>query len=107
MEGEEQHHPAQRRVRGAGGAPGTFSGRPVRAVRVVIALAGGHGSQAGPGFAAFDATAGGAARSGASALAIYRTIRDGEPEAAAQATSVHLDNMLEDYRREIQRRVFG
>ena len=33
--------------------------------------------------------------------------RDGEPEAAAQATSVHLDNTLEDYRREIQRRVFG
>ena len=39
--------------------------------------------------------------------AIYRAIRDGEPEEAAQATSVHLDNTLEDYRREIQRRVFG
>ncbi len=39
--------------------------------------------------------------------AIYRAIRDGEPEAAAQATRVHLDNTLEDYRREIQRRVFG
>jgi GntR family transcriptional regulator, transcriptional repressor for pyruvate dehydrogenase complex len=39
--------------------------------------------------------------------AIYRAIRDGEPEAAAQATSVHLDSTLEDYRREIQRRVFG
>jgi DNA-binding FadR family transcriptional regulator len=39
--------------------------------------------------------------------AIYRAIRDGNPEAAAQATSVHLDNTLEDYRREIQRRVFG
>ena len=39
--------------------------------------------------------------------AIYRAIRDGEPEAAAQATSVHLDNTLEDYRCEIQRRVFG
>jgi GntR family transcriptional repressor for pyruvate dehydrogenase complex len=39
--------------------------------------------------------------------AIYLAIRDGEPEAAAQATSVHLDNTLEDYRREIQRRVFG
>ncbi|HEX6526177.1 MAG TPA: FCD domain-containing protein [Streptosporangiaceae bacterium] len=38
---------------------------------------------------------------------IYRAIRDGDPEAAAQATSVHLDNTLEDYRREIQRRVFG
>jgi GntR family transcriptional regulator, transcriptional repressor for pyruvate dehydrogenase complex len=39
--------------------------------------------------------------------AIYRAIRDGEPEAAAEATSLHLDNTLEDYRREIQRRVFG
>jgi GntR family transcriptional regulator, transcriptional repressor for pyruvate dehydrogenase complex len=39
--------------------------------------------------------------------AIYCAIRDGDPEAAAQATSVHLDNTLEDYRREIQRRVFG
>jgi GntR family transcriptional regulator, transcriptional repressor for pyruvate dehydrogenase complex len=39
--------------------------------------------------------------------AIYRAIRDGDPEAAAHATSVHLDNTLEDYRREIQRRVFG
>jgi DNA-binding FadR family transcriptional regulator len=39
--------------------------------------------------------------------AIYRAISDGDPEAAAQATSVHLDNTLEDYRREIQRRVFG
>ena len=39
--------------------------------------------------------------------AIYRAIRDGNPEAAAEATSVHLDNTLEDYRREIQRRVFG
>jgi DNA-binding FadR family transcriptional regulator len=39
--------------------------------------------------------------------AIYRAIRDGDPEAAAQATSAHLDNTLEDYRREIQRRVFG
>jgi GntR family transcriptional regulator, transcriptional repressor for pyruvate dehydrogenase complex len=39
--------------------------------------------------------------------AIYRAIRDGDPEGAARATSVHLDNTLEDYRREIQRRVFG
>ena len=39
--------------------------------------------------------------------AIYHAIRDGDPEAAARATSVHLDNTLEDYRREIQRRVFG
>jgi GntR family transcriptional regulator, transcriptional repressor for pyruvate dehydrogenase complex len=39
--------------------------------------------------------------------AIFRAIRDGQPEAAAQATRVHLDNTLEDYRREIQRRVFG
>lgn len=39
--------------------------------------------------------------------AIYRAIRDGDPEAAAHAAGVHLDNTLEDYRREIQRRVFG
>ncbi len=39
--------------------------------------------------------------------AIYRAIRDGHPDAAAEATLVHLDNTLTDYRREIQRRVFG
>ena len=39
--------------------------------------------------------------------AIYQAIRDGDPEAAAQAATVHLDKTLEDYRREIQRRVFG
>jgi DNA-binding FadR family transcriptional regulator len=38
---------------------------------------------------------------------IYRAIRDGLPDAAADATVVHLDNTLKDYRREIQRRVFG
>ena len=40
-------------------------------------------------------------------IAIYEAIRDGDPDAAAQATSVHLDRTLEEYRREIQRRVFG
>ncbi|MGQ4335030.1 FadR/GntR family transcriptional regulator [Streptomyces hayashii] len=39
--------------------------------------------------------------------AIYRAIRDGRPEEAAQATAIHLDRTLEDYRREIQRRLFG
>ncbi len=39
--------------------------------------------------------------------AIYRAIRDGDPEAAAEVTRVHLDNTLKDYRREIRRRVFG
>ena len=39
--------------------------------------------------------------------AIYRAIRDGRPEEAAQATAAHLDRTLEDYRREIQRRLFG
>jgi len=39
--------------------------------------------------------------------AIYQAIRDGDAEAAAQATAVHLDKTLDDYRREIQRRVFG
>lgn len=39
--------------------------------------------------------------------AIYRAIRDGDPEAAAEAAAVHLDKTLEDYRREIQRRLFS
>lgn len=39
--------------------------------------------------------------------AIYRAIRGGDADAAAHAATVHLDNTLEDYRREIQRRVFG
>ncbi|GAA2330643.1 GntR family transcriptional regulator [Streptomyces violaceusniger] len=39
--------------------------------------------------------------------AMYRAIREGDPEAAAEAATVHLDNTLDDYRREIQRRVFG
>lgn len=39
--------------------------------------------------------------------AIYRAIRDGDPDAAASAAAVHIDNTLEDYRREIQRRLFG
>jgi DNA-binding GntR family transcriptional regulator len=39
--------------------------------------------------------------------AIYEAVRDGRPEAAAQATAVHLDRTLEDYRQEIKRRVFG
>jgi DNA-binding FadR family transcriptional regulator len=39
--------------------------------------------------------------------AIYEAIRRGDPEAAAAAAAVHVDRTLEDYRREIQRRVFG
>jgi DNA-binding FadR family transcriptional regulator len=39
--------------------------------------------------------------------AIYQAIRDGDPDAAAEATRVHLDKTLDDYRREIKRRVFG
>ncbi|GGU78146.1 FadR/GntR family transcriptional regulator [Lentzea flava] len=39
--------------------------------------------------------------------AIYRAIRDGDEDAAAAAAAVHVDRTLEDYRREIQRRVFG
>ncbi len=39
--------------------------------------------------------------------AIYRAIQTGKPDAAVEATCLHLDNTLKDYRREIQRRVFG
>jgi DNA-binding FadR family transcriptional regulator len=39
--------------------------------------------------------------------AIYQAIRDGDAEAAAHAAALHLDNTLDDYRREIQRRLFG
>lgn len=39
--------------------------------------------------------------------AICLAIRRGDAEAAAEAAAVHLDNTLDDYRREIQRRVFG
>ncbi len=39
--------------------------------------------------------------------AIYQAIRDGEPAEAARFATVHLDKTLEDYQREIQRRVFG
>lgn len=39
--------------------------------------------------------------------AIFEAIRDGDPEAAAKAAAIHLDKTLDDYRREIQRRIFG
>jgi DNA-binding FadR family transcriptional regulator len=39
--------------------------------------------------------------------AIYEAIRDGDPDAAAEATSVHLQKTLDDYRHEITRRLFG
>jgi GntR family transcriptional repressor for pyruvate dehydrogenase complex len=39
--------------------------------------------------------------------AIFRAIRDGNPEAAAQAAATHLDNTLEQYQRDIKRRLFG
>lgn len=39
--------------------------------------------------------------------AIHHAIRDGKPDEAAEAAGLHLDNTLEDYRREIQRRLFG
>ena len=38
--------------------------------------------------------------------AIYQAIGDGEPDAP-QAAALHIDNTLEDYHREIQRRVSG
>lgn len=37
-------------------------------------------------------------------MLFHRAIRDGKPDEAA---AVHLDNTLEDYRREIQRRPLG
>ena len=39
--------------------------------------------------------------------AIYEAICRGDTEAAADAAAVHLDKTLEDYRSEIQRRLFG
>ena len=38
--------------------------------------------------------------------AIYEAIRAGNPEAAAQAAALHIDNTLDDYRKEIQQRLF-
>ena len=38
--------------------------------------------------------------------AIYEAIRAGDPEAAAQAAALHIDNTLDDYRKEIQQRIF-
>ena len=39
--------------------------------------------------------------------AIYEAIRRGDAAAAAEAAALHLDKTLEDYRSEIQRRLFG
>ncbi|MEU4836457.1 FadR/GntR family transcriptional regulator [Streptosporangium sp. NPDC023615] len=39
--------------------------------------------------------------------AIYQAIRAGDPEAAARAAATHIDNTLEDYRREIRQRIFS
>ena len=39
--------------------------------------------------------------------AISQAIRAGDPEAAAQAAATHIDNTLDDYRREIQQRLFS
>jgi GntR family transcriptional repressor for pyruvate dehydrogenase complex len=39
--------------------------------------------------------------------AIYQAIRAGDAEAAAEAAAVHIDNTLDDYRREIQQRIFS
>ncbi|WP_233624603.1 FadR/GntR family transcriptional regulator [Actinoplanes sp. ATCC 53533] len=39
--------------------------------------------------------------------AIYRAIRAGDPEGAARAAATHIDNTLDDYRREIQQRIFA
>jgi DNA-binding FadR family transcriptional regulator len=39
--------------------------------------------------------------------AISRAIRAGDPEGAARAAAIHIDNTLEDYRREIRQRIFS
>lgn len=39
--------------------------------------------------------------------AIFRAIRDANPEAAAQAAATHLDKTLEHYQRDIKHRLFG
>src|SRR5204862_5783781 len=39
--------------------------------------------------------------------AIYQAIRAGDPEAAALAAAAHIDNTLDDYRKEIQQRIFS
>ena len=39
--------------------------------------------------------------------AIYQAIRDGRPDDAAAAAVLHIDNSLEDYNREIRRRLFA
>ncbi len=39
--------------------------------------------------------------------AIFQAIRIGDAEAAAEAAAAHIDNTLEDYRREIQQRIFS
>jgi DNA-binding FadR family transcriptional regulator len=39
--------------------------------------------------------------------ATYQAIPDGDPDAAAWTDAIHVGNILEDYREEIQRRVFG
>jgi GntR family transcriptional repressor for pyruvate dehydrogenase complex len=39
--------------------------------------------------------------------AIYQAIRDGDPDAAAQAAATHISNTLDEYRRAIQQRIFS
>ncbi|GAB3149433.1 FadR/GntR family transcriptional regulator [Microbispora hainanensis] len=39
--------------------------------------------------------------------AIHQAIRAGDPEAAAHAAAAHIDNTLDDYRKEIQQRLFS
>ncbi len=39
--------------------------------------------------------------------AIYQAIRAGDPEAAARAAASHIDKTLDDYRKEIQQRLFS
>ncbi|HEU5428790.1 MAG TPA: FadR/GntR family transcriptional regulator [Actinocrinis sp.] len=70
--------------------------REARRLQRQSSIIGLHGTTGGHADGAIDEHA-----------AIFKAIRGGDPEAAAEAAGIHLDNTLEDYRREIQRRVFG
>lgn len=70
--------------------------REARRLQAQSSIIGLHGSMGGH-----------AAKAVEEHEAIYEAIRAGDPEAAAQAAATHIDNTLDDYRREIQQRLFS